>query len=163
MIWHSNFQGPGHLQVFVTPPGLGRESLQSPLPHLPALDSHTGPAARHVVPRRTKPVRGSQHYLASCSYIISSNIRAHNPNSWDLLMPTLVKMDARGRVTLPKALRIALRLSSGERLTFSQLDDGTVILSPKGMALPQPVRIVTKPSQPEAIGEGANEVPITKR
>lgn len=64
-------------------------------------------------------------------------------------MPTLVTMDARGRVTLPKALRIALKISYGDRLTFSQLNDGTVILSPKGMAPLEDARMVTKPDQPE--------------
>jgi AbrB family looped-hinge helix DNA binding protein len=57
-------------------------------------------------------------------------------------MPRLVKMDARGRVTLPKALRTALKISSGDRLTFSQLDDGTVVFSPKSVALPEPARMV---------------------
>jgi AbrB family looped-hinge helix DNA binding protein len=78
-------------------------------------------------------------------------------------MPRLVKMDARGRVTLPKALRTVLKISSGDRLTFSQLDDGTVVFSPKSVVLPEPARMVTKPGQPEAIGEGANKFPITKR
>ncbi|MYM81805.1 hypothetical protein GTP44_07515 [Duganella sp. FT50W] len=46
-------------------------------------------------------------------------------------MSTLVKIDARGRVTLPKALRIALKISARDRLTFSQVGNGTVILSQK--------------------------------
>jgi AbrB family looped-hinge helix DNA binding protein len=79
-------------------------------------------------------------------------------------MPTLVKMDARGRVTLPKALRTALKISSGDRLTFSQLDDGTVVFRPEGMTLPESARMVTKLGQPEnQVGESAIELPITKR
>lgn len=64
-------------------------------------------------------------------------------------MPRLVKIDARGRVTLPKALRIALKISPGDRLTFSQSDYGTVILSRKD----EPV---------SDVGEGAIELPVTK-
>jgi AbrB family looped-hinge helix DNA binding protein len=67
-------------------------------------------------------------------------------------MPTLVKMDTRGRVTLPKTLRTALKISAGDRLTFSQLDDGTVILSPKNTR-PHSADIVTPQNQPEARAE----------
>jgi len=79
-------------------------------------------------------------------------------------MPTLVKTDARGRVTLPKALLIALNISSGDRLTFSQLNDGTVILSPKGVSRPETARIVTKLGQPDnQVRENPIELPIAKR
>lgn len=67
-------------------------------------------------------------------------------------MSTLVKIDARGRVTLPKALRIALKISAGDRLTFSQLNDGTVILSPKG-----------KPLSENPVGGSAGELLVTSR
>lgn len=64
-------------------------------------------------------------------------------------MSKLVKMDARGRVTLPKAIRIALKISPGDRLTFSPLSYGTVILSPKSRPVSE-------------VGEGAIELPVTK-
>ncbi|MBD8654857.1 AbrB/MazE/SpoVT family DNA-binding domain-containing protein [Oxalobacteraceae sp. CFBP 13730] len=77
-------------------------------------------------------------------------------------MPTLVKTDARGRVTLHKALRIALNISSGDRLIFSQLNDGTVILSPKGVSLPETAHIVTKLGHPDnQVRENPIELPIT--
>lgn len=67
-------------------------------------------------------------------------------------MPTLVKIDARGRVTLPKALRVALKISTGDRLTFSRSGYGTVILSPKG-----------KPVSEIQVGESAIELLVTNR
>ena len=67
-------------------------------------------------------------------------------------MSTLVKMDARGRVTLPKALRIALKISSGDSLTFSQLNHGTVILRPKD-----------KPVSENPVGKRAIKLLVTNR
>ena len=43
-------------------------------------------------------------------------------------MLTLLNTDARGRVTLPKSLRKSMGLISGDRLMFSRLVDGTVIM-----------------------------------
>lgn len=81
-----------------------------------------------------------------------SNKGAYNGNNWDLPMSTILKMDARGRVTLPRALRIALKISSGDRVTFSQSGYGTVILSPKG-----------KPVSENRVGESAIELLVTNR
>ncbi|WP_431476522.1 AbrB/MazE/SpoVT family DNA-binding domain-containing protein [Massilia eburnea] len=43
----------------------------------------------------------------------------------------LVTLDAKGRFTLPKKLRTSIGLVAGDRLVFSKLVDGTVIVHVK--------------------------------
>ena len=40
-------------------------------------------------------------------------------------------MTSKGQITIPANIRKALRLSAGERVVFTQLDDGTVIMRAK--------------------------------
>ncbi len=40
-------------------------------------------------------------------------------------------LTTKGQITLPKALRAALHLKSGDKVIFETLEDGTYILKPK--------------------------------
>lgn len=40
-------------------------------------------------------------------------------------------LTSKGQITIPANIRKALRLSAGERVVFTQLDDGTVIMRAK--------------------------------
>lgn len=40
-------------------------------------------------------------------------------------------LTSQGQITIPASIRKALRLSAGERVVFTQLDDGTVIMRAK--------------------------------
>ena len=40
-------------------------------------------------------------------------------------------LTSKGQITIPASIRKALRLSAGERVVFTQLDDGTVIMRAK--------------------------------
>jgi bifunctional DNA-binding transcriptional regulator/antitoxin component of YhaV-PrlF toxin-antitoxin module len=63
-------------------------------------------------------------------------------------MAKLVKMDSRGRVTLPRSLRTALKITPRDRLAFSQLADGTIIVRIKRRRLSELGGMLTRPNQP---------------
>jgi AbrB family looped-hinge helix DNA binding protein len=63
-------------------------------------------------------------------------------------MSRIVKMDSRGRVTLPRSLRTTLKVAVGDRLAFSQLSDGTVIVRVKNRRLSELGGLLTLPDQP---------------
>ncbi|HNB05522.1 MAG TPA: AbrB/MazE/SpoVT family DNA-binding domain-containing protein [Thauera aminoaromatica] len=71
-------------------------------------------------------------------------------------------LTSKGQVTIPKAVRDALHLRSGDRLDFILEADGTVRVLPitgsvkrlKGM-LPKPPRPLTVEEMDEAIAKGA--------
>ena len=63
-------------------------------------------------------------------------------------MTKLVTLTSQGRVTLPKELRARLGLEPGAKMTFSQLADGTVIMSVKHQKLSDLAGILTGQNQP---------------
>ena len=40
-------------------------------------------------------------------------------------------LTSKGQVTIPAEIRKAMRLAAGERVVFTQLDDGTTVIRPK--------------------------------
>ncbi|MBB3182288.1 AbrB/MazE/SpoVT family DNA-binding domain-containing protein [Variovorax sp. Sphag1AA] len=58
-------------------------------------------------------------------------------------------LTSRGRITLPKALRKSLGLTTGAKLSFSQLSDGTVVMRVKRRKLADLAGILTRPGQPK--------------
>lgn len=72
-------------------------------------------------------------------------------------------LTSKGQVTIPKAVRDALKLRTGDRLDFRVTDDGVVTLVPvtrpvaalKGM-LPKPKRAVTLVEMDAAIARGSS-------
>ena len=71
-------------------------------------------------------------------------------------------LTSKGQVTIPKAVRDALHLRTGDRLDFILEADGTVRMLPitgsvkrlKGM-LPKPARTLTIEEMDDAIAQGA--------
>ncbi len=69
---------------------------------------------------------------------------------------------SKGQITIPKAIRSALRLSAGDRVAFRLRDDGIVELAPetvdlmslRGILKPR-VRGITLEDMESAIAEGA--------
>ena len=53
-----------------------------------------------------------------------------------------------GRVTLPQRVRLHLGLEPGDKLAFTTLSDGRVVLRPKGRRLAQLAGMLTRPGQP---------------
>jgi AbrB family looped-hinge helix DNA binding protein len=60
----------------------------------------------------------------------------------------IVKVGTKGRVTLPKALRDALKVAPGDQISFSQLSDGSVIIRAKHRRLSTLAGMLTRPDQP---------------
>jgi AbrB family looped-hinge helix DNA binding protein len=73
-------------------------------------------------------------------------------------------LTSKGQVTIPKAVRDALHLRTGDRLDFILEADGTVRILPitgsvkrlKGM-LPKPARTLTIEEMDDAIAQGATD------
>lgn len=61
---------------------------------------------------------------------------------------TVVTVTSRGRITLPKAMRTAMGLLPGARLTFTQLQDGTVIMTVRHRKTEELGGTMGTPSQP---------------
>ena len=60
-------------------------------------------------------------------------------------------ISAEGRVTLPEKIREQLGLKGGDKLTFTTLSDGTIVLRAKTRRLLDLAGSLTRPSQP-AVG-----------
>lgn len=63
-------------------------------------------------------------------------------------MTTTVTVGSRGRITLPKKLRLQLGLVPGAHLTFSQLDDGRFVVRVKNRPVACLAGILTRADQP---------------
>lgn len=60
----------------------------------------------------------------------------------------VVTVTSRGRITLPKAMRTAMGLLPGARLTFTQLQDGTVIMAVRHRKTEELSGTIGTPSHP---------------
>jgi AbrB family looped-hinge helix DNA binding protein len=65
-----------------------------------------------------------------------------------IAVAAISKIDARGRVTLPASLRDSLKLKPGDKIAFSQLADGTIIVRIKRRRLSELGGMLTRPDQP---------------
>jgi AbrB family looped-hinge helix DNA binding protein len=63
-------------------------------------------------------------------------------------MTTIVTVNSRGGITLPKKLRASLGLTPGSRVAFSLLDNGTVIVRLKRRTLSSLAGVLTREGQP---------------
>jgi antitoxin PrlF len=61
----------------------------------------------------------------------------------------------KGQVTLPKALRSALHLKTGDKVIFEELEEGGFILKPKTLDLQYSGPIATLEDMEHAISENA--------
>ena len=60
--------------------------------------------------------------------------------------PTTIS--SKGRVTVPRDVRERLGLQAGDKIAWSTLSNGTIVLRPKTRGLVDLVGILTQPGQP---------------
>lgn len=60
--------------------------------------------------------------------------------------PTTIS--SKGQVTVPRAIRERLGLQAGDKIAWSVLSNGTVVLRPKTRRLADLVGMLTQPGQP---------------
>lgn len=65
-------------------------------------------------------------------------------------------LTSKGQVTVPREIRDRLGLVSGDKLTFTLLSDGTVIMRAKTRRLLDVAGSLTRPGQPEVTVEQMN-------
>lgn len=58
-------------------------------------------------------------------------------------------MTTKGQVTVPKEIRDRLGLKSGDKMAFTLLSDGTVVMRPKTRRLVELAGSLTRPGQPK--------------
>lgn len=65
-------------------------------------------------------------------------------------------LTSKGQVTVPREIRDRLGLASGDRLTFTLLSDGTVVMRAKTRRLLDLAGSLTRPGQPKVTVEQMN-------
>lgn len=65
-----------------------------------------------------------------------------------IAVAAISKIDARGRVTLPASLRASLKLKPGDKIAFSQLANGTIIVHAKSQRPSELGGMLSQPDQP---------------
>lgn len=65
-------------------------------------------------------------------------------------------MTSKGQVTVPQEIRKRLGLKSGDKMTFTLLSDGTVVMRPKTRRLADLAGSLTRPDQPKVGIEDMN-------
>lgn len=62
-------------------------------------------------------------------------------------MTTTTTLTSKGQVTVPRAIRERMALKPGDKIQFSLLSDGTLIIRPKTRRLSELAGILHKPEQ----------------
>jgi antitoxin PrlF len=68
-------------------------------------------------------------------------------------MADATTMTAKGQVTVPQEIRDRLGLKSGDKITFTMLSNGTVVMRPKTRRLADLASSLTRPGQPKVAVE----------
>jgi AbrB family looped-hinge helix DNA binding protein len=63
-------------------------------------------------------------------------------------MSELTTISSKGQVTVPKDVRQRAGLQAGDKIAWSMLSNGTIVLRPKTRRLPGLVGMLTLPGQP---------------
>ena len=63
-------------------------------------------------------------------------------------MADATTLTSKGQVTVPREIRDRLGLKSGDKMTFTMLSDGAVIMRPKTRRLADLAGSLTRPGQP---------------
>lgn len=71
-------------------------------------------------------------------------------------MADATTMTTKGQVTVPREIRERLGLKSGDKMTFTMLSDGTVVMRPKSRRLAELAGSLTRPGQPKVSIEDMN-------
>ena len=78
-------------------------------------------------------------------------------------MADATTMTTKGQVTVPREIRDRLGLKSGDKMAFTMLSDGTVVMRPKTRRLADLAGSLTRPGQPEVTVEDMNPFKPTVR
>jgi AbrB family looped-hinge helix DNA binding protein len=78
-------------------------------------------------------------------------------------MADATTMTTKGQVTVPREIRDRLGLKSGDRMAFTLLSDGTVIMRPKTRRLAELGGSLTRPGQPKVAVADMNPFRAAKR
>ena len=68
-------------------------------------------------------------------------------------MADATTMTTKGQVTVPREIRDRLGLKSGDKMAFTMLSDGTVVMRPKTRRLADLAGSLTRPGQPKVAVE----------
>jgi antitoxin PrlF len=71
-------------------------------------------------------------------------------------MADATTMTTKGQVTVPREIRDRLGLKSGDKMAFTLLSDGTVVMRPKTRRLADLAGSLTRPGQPTVAVEDMN-------
>jgi AbrB family looped-hinge helix DNA binding protein len=78
-------------------------------------------------------------------------------------MADATTMTTKGQVTVPREIRDRLGLKSGDKMAFTLLSDGTVVMRPKTRRLLELAGSLTRPGQPKVAIEDMNPFKAAKR
>lgn len=76
-------------------------------------------------------------------------------------MAEATTMTSKGQVTVPREIRDRLGLKSGDKMAFTMLSDGTVVMRPKTRRLADLAGSLTRPGQPRVVVEDMNPFKAT--
>lgn len=71
-------------------------------------------------------------------------------------MADATTMTSKGQVTVPREIRDRLGLKSGDKMVFTMLSDGTIVMRPKTRRLADAAGSLTRPGQPKVAIEDMN-------
>jgi AbrB family looped-hinge helix DNA binding protein len=71
-------------------------------------------------------------------------------------MAVATTLTTKGQVTVPREIRDRLGLKSGDKMAFTMLSDGTVVMRPKTRRLADLAGSLARPGQPKVAIEGMN-------
>ncbi len=71
-------------------------------------------------------------------------------------MADATTMTSKGQVTVPREIRDRLGLKSGDKMAFTMLSDGTIVMRPKTRRLADLAGSLTRPGQPKVAVEDMN-------
>ena len=77
-------------------------------------------------------------------------------------MSDATTMTTKGQVTVPREIRDRLGLKSGDKMAFTLLIDGTVVMRPKTRRLADLAGSLTRPGQPTVAVEDMNPFRATR-
>jgi AbrB family looped-hinge helix DNA binding protein len=93
----------------------------------------------------------SMHPLDTLLWTIDNAMRAlydiHNRKE-GVHMSEPTTISSKGQVTVPRDVRERLGLQAGDKIAWSMLSNGTIVLRPKTRRLADLVGILTQPGQP---------------
>jgi antitoxin PrlF len=76
-------------------------------------------------------------------------------------MAEATTMTTKGQVTVPRHIRDRLGLKAGDKMAFTMLSDGTVVMRPKTRRLADLAGSLTRPGQPRVAVEDMNPFKAT--